>query len=159
MAMFMQLHNNYQYNYKSRWQLHFTFHFYLPAPQAGWKENHATFLAELKTLEATSVSSFGWALKQSFDLLNTHRLHTSIDHYGQVPAQSVAMHLKAPIHGALATCFKQQLAPCMGPLRLWPDIMHRVSSCDWDSCVCMSDLPIFCLAVYVCTWKLWPYLN
>ena len=52
--------------------------------QAGWKENHAAFVLELKNLRATSLSTFGCALKESFDLLNIHRLHTSIDHYGQV---------------------------------------------------------------------------
>ncbi len=50
--------------------------------QAGWKENHAAFISELKNLQATSLSTFGRGLKEAFDLLNIHRLHTSIDHYG-----------------------------------------------------------------------------
>lgn len=52
--------------------------------QAGWKENHGVFISELKNLEATGLSTFGQSLKEAFDLLNVHRLHTSIDHYGQV---------------------------------------------------------------------------
>ena len=56
--------------------------------QTGWKENHATFVSELKSLQATGLSSFGPSLKEAFDLLNVHRLHTSIDHYGQVGARS-----------------------------------------------------------------------
>ena len=52
--------------------------------QAGWKENHGTFISELKNLEATGLSTFGQSLKEAFDILNIHRLHTSIDHYGQV---------------------------------------------------------------------------
>jgi hypothetical protein len=38
---------------------------------------------ELKNLQATGLSSFGHALKESFQLLNLHRLHNCIDHYGQ----------------------------------------------------------------------------
>lgn len=53
------------------------------AVKTGWKENHATFVSELKSLQATGLSSFGPSLKEAFDLLNVHRLHTSIDHYGQ----------------------------------------------------------------------------
>ncbi len=41
-------------------------------------------MSQLKTLEATGLSTFGRSLKEAFDLLNIHRLHTSIDHYGQV---------------------------------------------------------------------------
>ena len=41
------------------------------------------FVSQLKNLQATSLSSFGRSLRESFDLLNLHRLHTSIDHYGQ----------------------------------------------------------------------------
>ena len=52
--------------------------------QAGWKENHATFITELKSLTATGLSSFGSSLREALDLLNIHRLHTGIDHYGQV---------------------------------------------------------------------------
>lgn len=57
--------------------------------QAGWKENHATFVSELKNLEAIGLSSLGRSLKEAFDLLNIHRLHTSIDHYGQVTCSCV----------------------------------------------------------------------
>ena len=34
--------------------------------------------------QATGLSSFGRALKESFQLLNLHRLHNCIDNYGQV---------------------------------------------------------------------------
>eukprot|EP00731_Ephydatia_muelleri_P030070 Em0021g593a len=53
------------------------------AIKAGWKENHATFISELKNLKAVSLTSFSRALKEAFDLLNVHRLHTGIDYYGQ----------------------------------------------------------------------------
>ena len=56
--------------------------FYFLLFQTGWKENHNAFVSELKNLQATGLSSFGRGLKESFDLLNIHRLHTSIDHYG-----------------------------------------------------------------------------
>ncbi len=56
--------------------------FHVSVFQAGWKENHAAFISELKNLQATSLSTFGRGLKEAFDLLNIHRLHTSIDHYG-----------------------------------------------------------------------------
>lgn len=51
--------------------------------QAGWKTNNVSFISQLKNLQATSLSTFGQSLRESFDLLNMHRLHTSIDHYGQ----------------------------------------------------------------------------
>jgi hypothetical protein len=51
--------------------------------KVGW-ENHGNFLTELKNLTATSLSTFSQSLKDSFDLLNVNRLHTGIDHYGQV---------------------------------------------------------------------------
>jgi hypothetical protein len=53
------------------------------SPQSGWKESHTTFVYELKNLQATGLSSFGRALKESFQLLNLHRLHNCIDNYGQ----------------------------------------------------------------------------
>ena len=52
--------------------------------QAGWRENPATFLEELKSLQATSLSGLGPALKESFNLLNLHRLQSGIDNYGMV---------------------------------------------------------------------------
>lgn len=52
--------------------------------QAGWKESHATFTAELKNLAATGVTSLGNALKSCFDLLNVNRMQSGIDTYGQV---------------------------------------------------------------------------
>ena len=52
--------------------------------QTGWKENHPTFVLELKNLRATGLSTFGRSLKEAIDLLSVHRLHTGIDHYGQV---------------------------------------------------------------------------
>ncbi|XP_073518739.1 integrator complex subunit 6 [Phyllobates terribilis] len=51
--------------------------------KAGWKENHATFMDELKNLQAVGLTSLGQALRMSFDLLNLNRLITGIDNYGQ----------------------------------------------------------------------------
>lgn len=53
-------------------------------PQAGWKESHATFMNELKNLQAGSLSTLGPALKYTFDLLNVNRMQSGIDTYGQV---------------------------------------------------------------------------
>ena len=53
-------------------------------PQSGWKENHGTFVAELKALQATGLSSFSASIREAFKLLNIHRLHTGIENYGQV---------------------------------------------------------------------------
>lgn len=50
--------------------------------KAGWRENLLTFQKELKNLEGSSVSNFGRALKDTFDLLNMHRLQSGIDNYG-----------------------------------------------------------------------------
>lgn len=52
--------------------------------QAGWKENHATFMSELKNLQASGLTTLGQALRSSFDLLNLNRLISGIDNYGQV---------------------------------------------------------------------------
>ncbi|XP_067848729.1 integrator complex subunit 6 isoform X7 [Heptranchias perlo] len=52
--------------------------------KAGWKENHATFMNELKNLQAVGLSTLGQSLRTSFDLLNLNRLVTGIDNYGQV---------------------------------------------------------------------------
>lgn len=64
------------------------FHFvcYSNIFQAGWRENPTVFLEELKSLQATSLSSLGPALKESFNLLNLHRLQSGIDNYGMVRA-------------------------------------------------------------------------
>ncbi|KAJ8310005.1 hypothetical protein KUTeg_011870 [Tegillarca granosa] len=51
--------------------------------KAGWKENHATFINELKHLQAGGLSSMGPSLKHCFDLLNINRMQTGIDTYGQ----------------------------------------------------------------------------
>ena len=51
--------------------------------QAGWKENHATFMKELKNMQATGLSGLGPALKNTFDLLNVNRMTSGIDTYGQ----------------------------------------------------------------------------
>jgi len=50
--------------------------------KAGWRESPATFLEELKGLQAISLSGLGPALKESFNLLNLHRLQSGIDNYG-----------------------------------------------------------------------------
>lgn len=52
--------------------------------QAGWKESHATFVKELKNLQALGLTTLGPALKQTFDLLNVNRMQSGIDTYGQV---------------------------------------------------------------------------
>uniref|UniRef100_A0A8C3QU63 VWFA domain-containing protein n=1 Tax=Cyanoderma ruficeps TaxID=181631 RepID=A0A8C3QU63_9PASS len=52
--------------------------------KAGWKENHATFMNELKNLQASGLTTLGQALRSSFDLLNLNRLVSGIDNYGQV---------------------------------------------------------------------------
>ncbi|XP_038555673.1 integrator complex subunit 6 [Micropterus salmoides] len=51
--------------------------------KAGWKENHATFMCELKNLQASGLTTLGHALRTSFDLLNLNRLVSGIDNYGQ----------------------------------------------------------------------------
>ncbi|KAF0039644.1 hypothetical protein F2P81_007879 [Scophthalmus maximus] len=51
--------------------------------QAGWKENHATFMCELKNLQASGLTTLGHALRTAFDLLNLNRLVSGIDNYGQ----------------------------------------------------------------------------
>ncbi|XP_062039557.1 integrator complex subunit 6-like isoform X2 [Lepus europaeus] len=51
--------------------------------KAGWKENHATFMNELKNLQASGLTTLGQALRSSFDLLNLNRLISGIDNYGQ----------------------------------------------------------------------------
>ncbi|XP_034037798.1 integrator complex subunit 6 isoform X2 [Thalassophryne amazonica] len=51
--------------------------------KAGWKENHATFMCELKHLQASGLTTLGHALRTAFDLLNVNRLISGIDNYGQ----------------------------------------------------------------------------
>ncbi|MEE6472296.1 hypothetical protein FKM82_009570 [Ascaphus truei] len=51
--------------------------------KAGWKENHATFMNELKNLQAVGLTTLGQSLRTAFDLLNLNRLVTGIDNYGQ----------------------------------------------------------------------------
>uniref|UniRef100_A0A182KB86 VWFA domain-containing protein n=1 Tax=Anopheles christyi TaxID=43041 RepID=A0A182KB86_9DIPT len=51
--------------------------------KAGWKENHATFMNELKNLQSNGLTSMGEALKNAFDLLNLNRMQSGIDTYGQ----------------------------------------------------------------------------
>ncbi|KAK1346453.1 hypothetical protein QTO34_000309 [Cnephaeus nilssonii] len=55
----------------------------LGVAKAGWKENHATFMSELKNLQASGLTTLGQALRSSFDLLNLNRLISGIDNYGQ----------------------------------------------------------------------------
>ncbi|KAK7938469.1 hypothetical protein WMY93_001795 [Mugilogobius chulae] len=52
--------------------------------KAGWKESHATFMTELRNLQANGLTSIGHSLRTSFDLLNLNRLVTGIDNYGQL---------------------------------------------------------------------------
>ncbi|KAI1899185.1 hypothetical protein AGOR_G00059040 [Albula goreensis] len=51
--------------------------------KAGWKENHATFMTELKNLQAVGLTTVGQSLRTAFDLLNLNRLVSGIDNYGQ----------------------------------------------------------------------------
>ncbi|XP_018571755.1 integrator complex subunit 6 isoform X2 [Anoplophora glabripennis] len=51
--------------------------------KAGWKENLATFMNELKNLQAYSLTTMGVAVKQAFDILNINRMTSGIDTYGQ----------------------------------------------------------------------------
>lgn len=51
--------------------------------KAGWKENHATFMNELKNLQCHGLTSMSEALKNALDLLNLNRMQSGIDTYGQ----------------------------------------------------------------------------
>ncbi|XP_066252251.1 integrator complex subunit 6-B [Euwallacea similis] len=51
--------------------------------KAGWKENLATFMNELKNLQCYSMTTMGVAVKQAFDVLNINRMTSGIDTYGQ----------------------------------------------------------------------------
>lgn len=51
--------------------------------KAGWKESHATFMTELRNLQANGLTTIGQSLRTAFDLLNLNRLVTGIDNYGQ----------------------------------------------------------------------------
>lgn len=51
--------------------------------QAGWKENLATFMNELKNLQCIGLTTLGAALKHALDVLNINRMQTGIDTYGQ----------------------------------------------------------------------------
>ena len=51
--------------------------------QAGWKENLATFMNELKNLQCIGMTKMGAALKNAFDILNINRMQTGVDTYGQ----------------------------------------------------------------------------
>lgn len=51
--------------------------------QAGWKENLATFMNELKNLQCVGLTTLGAALKHALDVLNINRMQTGIDTYGQ----------------------------------------------------------------------------
>ncbi len=61
--------------------------------KAGWKENHATLMAELKNLKAYGLSSLGNALKSTFDLLNVNRLNSGVDTYGQASRCLLTLHV------------------------------------------------------------------
>lgn len=51
--------------------------------KSGWRENHATFINELKNLQAAVLTRTGEALRYAFDLLNVNRMTSMIDTYGQ----------------------------------------------------------------------------
>ncbi|KAF2356407.1 von Willebrand factor type A [Trinorchestia longiramus] len=50
--------------------------------KAGWKENLATFMNELKNIKATGLSTIGPAIRNVFDVLNINRMQSGIDTYG-----------------------------------------------------------------------------
>lgn len=60
-----------------------TFEEYPNNIKAGWKENLATFMNELKNLQSCSMTTMGMAVKQAFDILNINRMTSGIDTYGQ----------------------------------------------------------------------------
>ncbi|XP_041127988.1 integrator complex subunit 6-like isoform X2 [Polyodon spathula] len=60
-----------------------TFEEFPSGVKAGWKENHATFMHELKNLQAVGLTTVGQSLRTAFDLLNLNRLVSGIDNYGQ----------------------------------------------------------------------------
>lgn len=60
-----------------------TFEEYPNNIKAGWKENLATFMNELKNLQCYTMTTMGVAVKQAFDVLNINRMMTSVDTYGQ----------------------------------------------------------------------------
>ncbi|XP_011298020.1 integrator complex subunit 6 [Fopius arisanus] len=51
--------------------------------KAGWKENLATFMNELKNLQCVGLTTLCAALKHALDVLNINRMQTGIDTYGQ----------------------------------------------------------------------------
>ena len=53
--------------------------------KAGWKEsqNHGVILNRLKSITADGLTTFGQALKLSFDILSVNRHFSGIDTYGQ----------------------------------------------------------------------------
>ena len=74
--------------------------------QSGWKENHSTFVAELKALQATGLSNFSVSVREAFKLLNIHRLHTGIENYGQVtPTRNSTIRLYVIIKFRVAIRF------------------------------------------------------
>ena len=61
----------------------------------------ATFINELKNLQATGLTNLGAALKQAFDLLNLYRLQSGIDNYGMVIANNVCLVIATLAVGTL----------------------------------------------------------
>ena len=55
--------------------------------KTGWKENLATFLTELKTLEASDMTTMGLALNAVFETLNINQMQRGI---GPLPLLPVA---------------------------------------------------------------------
>ena len=48
-------------------------------------------MRELKNLQGCSLSNVGCALKDTFDLLNMHRLQSGFDNYGMVRFQLIQL--------------------------------------------------------------------
>ncbi|XP_051843336.1 integrator complex subunit 6 isoform X2 [Antechinus flavipes] len=76
------------------------------AIKAGWKENHATFMNELKNLQAEGLTTLGQSLRTAFDLLNLNRLVTGIDNYGQLLL--INLRIRQDLFWSLATPFSNQ---------------------------------------------------
>ena len=48
----------------------------ISSSQAGWKENLATFMNELKNIKANGLSTLGPAIKNVYDVLNINRMQS-----------------------------------------------------------------------------------
>lgn len=129
-------------------------HHALPLLQAGWKENHATFMCELKNLQASGLTTLGHALRTAFDLLNLNRLVSGIDNYGQVLGTdillSVLMFSGTWIVGAYSKHFVGffKLSDIIDVINLYLLRLKNGTSFDiraikWSDALCPSALVLF----------------